>query len=191
MTASRDPKTQRRLLAAGGEVVAEVTVPNRYAADAAKQAALETVDGHRCVAPRSLVPIGRTDCWREAGGRWRPILQLWTMVDDPGAVDTAAAVAITGRPAAELEGLAGQGRLQMLAGPAGPVWPRTALEDLALTDLDPRQAAQPGSYWVTMAEAARALGVSRQHAYRLRSAGRFPAQRTAGGLWVARRHELA
>lgn len=190
LTATREPKTRRRLIAAGGEVLAEVTVPNRFSADLTKYAALETVDAHRCVAPQALVPIGRTDCWRETGGHQRPALALWRATGDSRAVDTATAQRITGRPAAQLEALAAEGALATLPGPAGQVWARPALEDLALTELDRRQVTQLNRYWVTMTEAARTLGVSRQHAHRLRAAGKFPAWRTPRGLWVARRSDL-
>lgn len=192
ITATRDPKTRRRLIAGGGQIVVEITVDNRYAADLAKYNALGAVDSHRCVAPRSLVPVGHTDCWRELGGQLRPSLALWQAIGSPEAVKTAIAAAITGLPGSRLEDLVRQGRLQRLTGPA--VWSRTQLEDLALATLDTRagrdRAGQPDGYWVTMAEAARTLGVSRRHAYRLRSTGRLPARQTAGGLWVARRADL-
>lgn len=198
ITATRDPKTRRRLVAGGGQIVDEVTADNRYAADLAKYTALRAVDGHRCVAPRSLVPIGHTDCWRETGGQLRAGLALRQAVRHPEAIDTAAAAAITGWPTDQLEGdlqnLVRQGRLQSLPGPAGMVWSRSQLEDLALAELDTgasrERAARPDGYWMTMTETARALGVSRQHVYRLRSAGRLPARQTAYGLWVARRADL-
>lgn len=194
ITAIRDPKTRRRLIAGGGEVVSECTVDNRYAADLAKYTALEAVDGHRCVAPRSLVPIGHTDCWRETGGHLRPSLALRQTIRSPEAIDTATAMAITGWPSGHLEDLARQGRLQNLPGPAGAVWSRSQLEEMALAELDTRagreRAGLPDGYWTTMAEAARTLGVSRQHTYRLRSTGRLPARQTATGLWIARRADL-
>lgn len=194
VTATRDPKTRRRLLAGGGEIVAEVTADNRYVADLAKYTALEAVDGHRCVAPRSLVPIGHTDCWREAGGHRRPTLALRQTIRSPEAVDTATAEAITGQPASQLEDLARQGRLESFFGPAGAVWSRSQLEDLALAELNTQpgrdRAERPDGYWVTMAEAARSLGVSRQHTYRLRSTGRLAARQTASGRWIARRTDL-
>lgn len=194
ITATRDPKTRRRLVAGGGEVVVEVTVDNRYAADLAKYTALRSADAHRCVAPRSLVPIGHTDCWREAGGHLQPSLALRQTVRFPEAIDTATAEAITGWPAVDLEDLSRQGQLQSLPGPAGAVWSRSKLEDLALAELDTRagreRAGRPDGYWMTMVEAARTLGVSRQHVYRLRSTGRLPARQTASGLWVARRADV-
>lgn len=73
---SRAPKTLQKIRAGGGQVMLEITAATKFAADLAKYAALDTVDEHRCVAPRTLVPIGRTDAWREAGGSTLPAVVL-------------------------------------------------------------------------------------------------------------------
>ena len=45
--------------------------PNKYAALLIKHALQASRAGHRCIAPRSLVKIGRTETWRENGGPGR------------------------------------------------------------------------------------------------------------------------
>ena len=45
--------------------------PNKYAALLIKHALQATRVGDRCIAPRSLVKIGRTETWRENGGPGR------------------------------------------------------------------------------------------------------------------------
>lgn len=63
----RHEKTQAKLQRIG-EVVEEIQAPNKYAAIALKQLTLARVDEHRCIAPRALVPTGRTETWLEAAG---------------------------------------------------------------------------------------------------------------------------
>lgn len=54
-----------------GEVMQIRHAPNRYAGLLLKHALLATKTEHRCIPPRSLVKIGRTETWREAGGPGR------------------------------------------------------------------------------------------------------------------------
>lgn len=51
-----------------GEILQTVTVPDKFSAVALKHEVLRAVDEHRCISPRSLVPTGRTETWRAAGG---------------------------------------------------------------------------------------------------------------------------
>lgn len=54
-----------------GEVIQVRHAPNKYAGLLLKHALLATKVEHRCIPPRSLVKIGRTETWREAGGPGR------------------------------------------------------------------------------------------------------------------------
>jgi hypothetical protein len=51
-----------------GDVLQIRHAPNKYAGQLLKHALLTSKAEHRCIAPRSLVPVGRTDTWREFGG---------------------------------------------------------------------------------------------------------------------------
>ncbi len=67
--ATGDPKERKRKLKAQGAVIIdEVTVPNYYAAQVAKYAALELAGTEVCLPPRSLMPSGRTEVWRARAG---------------------------------------------------------------------------------------------------------------------------
>lgn len=55
-------------IARRGEILQTVTVPDKFSAVALKYEVLRAVDEHRCISPRSLVPTGRTETWRAAGG---------------------------------------------------------------------------------------------------------------------------
>lgn len=57
--------TPSRIHSAGGDIVEETTVSNRHAAVLMKEAVLEGVRPARCIPPRSLVPAGRTQTWRQ------------------------------------------------------------------------------------------------------------------------------
>lgn len=67
MTSARTAKALQRVQRYG-QIVHSLAVPNKFAATMLKQATLERLDAYRCVAPRELVPTGRTETWREAGG---------------------------------------------------------------------------------------------------------------------------
>lgn len=54
-----------------GEVIEIRHAPNKYAGLLLKHALLRTKTEHRCIPPRSLVKIGRTETWREAAGPGR------------------------------------------------------------------------------------------------------------------------
>lgn len=54
-----------------GEVLQIRHAPNKYAGQLLKHAVLMSKQQYRCIAPRSLVPVGRTDTWREDGGPGR------------------------------------------------------------------------------------------------------------------------
>lgn len=54
-----------------GEVMQIRHAPNKYAGLLLKHAVLTTKTVHRCIPPRSLVKIGRTETWREVGGPGR------------------------------------------------------------------------------------------------------------------------
>jgi hypothetical protein len=61
----------RARLEKAAEILQVRHVPNKYAGLLIKHAIQATRAGHRCIAPRSLVPIGRTETWRENGGPGR------------------------------------------------------------------------------------------------------------------------
>ena len=67
VSAATHDKAQARLRRSG-EIIETTTVPNKFAAIALKQEILARVDEHRCIAPKQLVPSGRTETWRELGG---------------------------------------------------------------------------------------------------------------------------
>lgn len=48
-----------------GYVIESTTAPNMYAGRILKQLTLARVDEARCIAPRALVPTGRTETWLE------------------------------------------------------------------------------------------------------------------------------
>lgn len=60
--------TPDKIRAVDGEIIDETQVANRHAATLAKAAVLERVRAARCIPPRSLVPTGRTETWRQAYG---------------------------------------------------------------------------------------------------------------------------
>lgn len=60
--------TARKIKAARGEIVDTLAVKNKHAARLAKAAVLEQVQDARCIPPRSLVPAGRTETWRQDAG---------------------------------------------------------------------------------------------------------------------------
>lgn len=62
------PDSARKIRRNGGEILETVLAPNRYAARIIKAASLEQASEHRCIPPRSLVPTGRTETWRQAAG---------------------------------------------------------------------------------------------------------------------------
>lgn len=65
---SDDLKHVRRVIRNGGEVIESFRVPNKHAATLVKERALAELGQARCLAPRELVPTGRTETWREAAG---------------------------------------------------------------------------------------------------------------------------
>lgn len=59
-----------------GDVISEITLPERFTALIAKHEILHSRSDARCITPRGLVPIGHTDTWRAAGG---PVdVRAWT-----------------------------------------------------------------------------------------------------------------
>lgn len=52
-----------------GEIIETTRAANKYAGIALKHLTLERVDASRCIAPRALVPTGRTETWLESAGR--------------------------------------------------------------------------------------------------------------------------
>ncbi len=67
IAAINDPKS-RQHLERRAEILRVEPQPNKWAALLVKHRALATMAEHRCITPRRLVPRGRTDTWREAGG---------------------------------------------------------------------------------------------------------------------------
>jgi hypothetical protein len=61
----------RARLEKAAEILQVRHVPNKYVGLLIKHAIQATRAGHRCIAPQSLVPIGRTETWRENGGPGR------------------------------------------------------------------------------------------------------------------------
>lgn len=79
VAANRTTKSdQRRARAAS--ILDTVGVPNGFAAELVKELTLESVLEHRCIAPRSLVNVGRTETWRQTGAISRLVVE-----DVPGA----------------------------------------------------------------------------------------------------------
>lgn len=62
------PKTLARLNSKHPDFLASRTVSNKWEAWYLKHKTLERVAERRCIAPASMVPIGRTETVREAGG---------------------------------------------------------------------------------------------------------------------------
>ena len=58
-------------------------VPNGFAAELVKELTLESVLEHRCIAPRSLVNVGRTETWRQTGAISRLVIE--DVPGEPGA----------------------------------------------------------------------------------------------------------
>lgn len=69
VASGRTQDTARKVRARHGEVLQRVTVSNKYAARVLKAAALEQVGEHRCIPPRTLVDVGRTETWHHRAGR--------------------------------------------------------------------------------------------------------------------------
>lgn len=65
---SEDSKHIRKVVRNGGEVLDHIMVPNKHAATLVKENALAGLGPARCLAPRELVPTGRTETWRETAG---------------------------------------------------------------------------------------------------------------------------
>lgn len=65
VTAANHPKALAKVQRSG-TIIEETVAPNKYAAQILKQLTLQRVDQHRCIAPRALVPTGRTETWLEA-----------------------------------------------------------------------------------------------------------------------------
>ena len=65
VSATRHPKALAKIERIG-QIIDETKAPNKYAAVILKQLTLQRVDEHRCIAPRVLVPTGRTETWLEA-----------------------------------------------------------------------------------------------------------------------------
>lgn len=58
--------TARKIRTARGEIVRTLQVQNRHAARLAKAAVLEQIQSARCIPPRTLIPTGRTETWRDS-----------------------------------------------------------------------------------------------------------------------------
>lgn len=52
-----------------GEILETTRAANMYAGIVLKHLTLQRVDEARCIAPRALVPTGRTETWRESAGQ--------------------------------------------------------------------------------------------------------------------------
>lgn len=57
--------TARKIKTAGGEIIQSAEVENKHAARLAKAAVLDQVGDARCIPPRSMIPTGRTETWRD------------------------------------------------------------------------------------------------------------------------------
>lgn len=66
--ASGASASMARKTARAGDVLQEVTVENKYTAQLLTHRVLTWVQPHRCLPPSTLVPTGRTQTWRQAGG---------------------------------------------------------------------------------------------------------------------------
>lgn len=95
---------------------------------------------------------------------------------------------ITGRSHGYLKQRAARGQLTRMGGrPQDSLTTRLSryeCEDLALAGY---RVGRKSAYWLTMSEAAIALGIARQHAYKARTAGRLPAFEAANGALLVRR----
>jgi hypothetical protein len=67
VASTRTSKSRTRLQRVA-TLVDEATVPDKHTAILAKELTLATHLEHRCVAPRELIPAGRTEIWRERAG---------------------------------------------------------------------------------------------------------------------------
>lgn len=62
------PKTVQRLQRLGAQVVTSRKVASKWEAWTVKHTALNKVAEHRCIVPAAMLPVGRTDTFREVGG---------------------------------------------------------------------------------------------------------------------------
>jgi len=67
VASARTDSSRARIMRVG-DIVEEAVLPNKHAAVVAKQLTLAQHHDQRCVAPRKLVPTGRTETWRERAG---------------------------------------------------------------------------------------------------------------------------
>ena len=68
LLSTRGTKHLPKAVRAGADVIEQITVPNEHAAIILKADILKRVGEARCIAPRALVPTGRTETWRETAG---------------------------------------------------------------------------------------------------------------------------
>lgn len=80
-----NPKSRAKIESAG-TVFRSWYAPNKYAGLMIKHTLLAQKSEHRCIPPRSLVKIGRTETWREAGGPYD-----WREAGDPYDLSKATA----------------------------------------------------------------------------------------------------
>lgn len=64
ITVTRTAKTYSKIIPRGGDIITEIVAPNLYAAELIKYRTLDHYTDRRCIAPRSLVHIARTEAVR-------------------------------------------------------------------------------------------------------------------------------
>lgn len=65
VTVTRVAETERRILRRDAEILRAESVPHLYLGQRRKYEILDQATGRRCIAPRTLVLYGHTDCWIE------------------------------------------------------------------------------------------------------------------------------
>lgn len=68
VASGRTNDTERKIRSRNGVILRSVTVPDRYAARLLKYAALDQVEEHRCIPPKALIAVGRTETWHQRAG---------------------------------------------------------------------------------------------------------------------------
>lgn len=62
------PDMYSKLRRCGAEIYDEVQVPSKWHAEVLKSEVLDLVGEARCLPPRALIPVGRTETWRRRAG---------------------------------------------------------------------------------------------------------------------------
>ncbi len=68
LTSGATPGTRYRLERSGAVVLQEVQVRSKWHAEVLKAEVLELVGDARCLPPRAMVPVGRTETWHRRAG---------------------------------------------------------------------------------------------------------------------------